>query len=309
MEYRTLGATDLRVSAIAFGGSALGEEYGPIDLDEGMRAVRVALDLGLNFIDTSPYYGRGLSELLVGRALRGVPRERYLVCTKVGRYDTGHFDFSARRVEESVDVSRRRLGVDHIDVCLCHDVEFASIDQIVEETLPALRRLQRRGIVRFVGVSAYPLKVLRDLLARTRLDVVLSYSHHTLQNDLLATLVPSLRGAGLVNASPFSGGLLTGAAAPPPWHKASAAVREACRLATERCRARGAEIAQLALQWALRRGGAFATCVVGTPTPEHVRQWAAWAEQPLDEALLAEVLEILRPVRNVVYAEGRPENN
>src|SRR3954469_15230838 len=167
MRYRPLGRTGLRLPWISFGASSLGQEFRPVDLNEALRSVRVALDLGLNFIDTSPFYGRGLSESLLGVALRGVPRDHYLLGTKLGRYDRDHFDFSPRRVAESVDVSLHRLGVDHLDVLLCHDIEFVDLAPVVEETLPALRRLQQQGKVRFVGVSGYPMKMFRYVLERT----------------------------------------------------------------------------------------------------------------------------------------------
>src|SRR6202453_673285 len=152
MKYRPLGRTGLQLSWLSYGASSLGQEFRPVDVNEALRSVHVALDLGMNFIDTSPYYGRGMSECLLGVALRGVPRNQYLLGTKLGRYDAAHFDFSARRVVESVDVSLNRMGVDYLDIILCHDIEFVDMNQIVEETLPALRKIQKQGKVRFVGV-------------------------------------------------------------------------------------------------------------------------------------------------------------
>ncbi|HID24067.1 MAG TPA: aldo/keto reductase, partial [Planctomycetaceae bacterium] len=156
MEYRELGKTGVKVSVVSFGASSLGQEFRQVDIHEAMRAVHVALDCGMNLIDTSPYYGRGMSEVLLGVTLRGIPRDRYLLGTKLGRYDVGHFDFSAKRVVESIDVSLHRLGVDYLDYILCHDIEFVDMSQIVEETLPAIRKVQEQGKVRFVGVSGYP---------------------------------------------------------------------------------------------------------------------------------------------------------
>ena len=145
MEYRELGKTGLKVSVLSFGASSLGQEFRPVTLDEAIRSVRVALDTGMNFIDTSPFYGRGMSEVLLGIALRDVPRDRYLISTKLGRYDLAHFDFSARRVVESVDVSLHRLGIDHLDICLCHDIEFVEMQQIVDETLPACAKSRSKA--------------------------------------------------------------------------------------------------------------------------------------------------------------------
>src|SRR4051795_11208803 len=110
MELRQLGKTNLKLPILSFGASSLGAEFRQVDLNEALRSVRVALDLGMNFIDTSPFYGRGMSECLLGVALRGVPRDSYLLGTKLGRYDRDHFDFSARRVAESVDISLHRMG-------------------------------------------------------------------------------------------------------------------------------------------------------------------------------------------------------
>ena len=145
METRELGNTGLQVPRLSFGTSWLGDEFGKVDVKEAMKVLRVAIDHGMNFIDTSPYYGRGMSEMLLGFGLREIPREEYMIQTKLGRYDNAHFHFSAKRVVESVDVSLHRLGVDYLDVCLCHDIEFVDITQIWEETLPALRKVQEQG--------------------------------------------------------------------------------------------------------------------------------------------------------------------
>jgi aryl-alcohol dehydrogenase-like predicted oxidoreductase len=309
MEYRELGKTGLALPILSFGASSLGQEFRNVDLGEALESVHAALDAGMNFIDTSPFYGRGMSEVLLGVALRDVPRERYILGTKLGRYDRAHFDFSARRVVESVDVSLHRMGVEYLDICLCHDIEFVDMSQVVEETIPALRQLQQQGKVRFIGVSGYPMKLFRYVLDRTELDVVLSYNHYTIQNTMFGDLVPYLKekGVGVMNAAPFSARLLTNAPL-PAWHKATPEVRAVCRRAAEYTAARGVDIAQLALQFSIANP-AMTTCITGSANPGRIREWARWAEQPLDETLLREVLDILQPIHNWFYIEGRPENN
>jgi L-galactose dehydrogenase len=309
MKFRKLGATGLELPWLSFGASSLGAEFRSIDLGEALRSVHVALELGMNFIDTSPFYGKGLSECLLGIALRGIPRDRYLLGSKLGRYDRDHFDFSARRVVESVDVSLHRMGVEYLDIILCHDIEFVDMSQIVEETLPALRKIQQQGKVRFVGISGYPMNIFQYVLARAELDVILSYNHYTLQNTMLEDLVPFLESkkVGIMNAAPFSARLLTNAPL-PPWHKATPAVRAVARQAAEHCTARGVDIAQLAVQYSLANES-LATCVIGSANPSNVEKWIGWADAPLDRQLLAEVLEILRPIHNWYYCEGRAENN
>ena len=306
MQRRPLGSTGLELPVLSFGASSLGQEFRAVDIQEALRSVHVALDLGMDFIDTSPFYGRGMSEVLLGVALRGIPRDRYLLGSKLGRYDRAHFDFSAKRVVESVDVSLHRMGVEYLDIMLCHDLEFVEMSQIVEETLPALRKIQKQGKVRFVGVSGYPMKMFKYVLDRTDLDVILSYNHYTLQNTMLADLVPYLQSkqVGIMNAAPFSARLLTNAPL-PPWHKATELVRSTVRKAADHCAARGVDIAQLALQFSAANED-FSTCIVGSANPDNIRKWASWNEQPLDNTLLAEVLQILKPIHNWFYIECRP---
>ncbi|MBL8829295.1 MAG: aldo/keto reductase, partial [Planctomycetaceae bacterium] len=301
--------TGLNLSWVSYGAASLGQEYRAVDVNEALQSVHVALDLGMNFIDTSPYYGRGMSEVMLGIALRGVPRDRYYLGTKLGRYDVGHFDFSARRVVESVDVSLHRLGVEYLDIILCHDIEFVDLQTIVDETLPALRKIQQQGKVRFVGVSGYPMHIFQYVLDRAPLDVVLSYNHYTLQNTMLADIAPYLqqKRVGIMNASPFSARLLTNQPL-PPWHKAPPPVRDICRQAAEHCTRQGVDIAQLALQYSLANTD-MTTCIVGSANPANIRNLVRWSEEPLNTQLVSEVQAILRPIHNWFYIEGRPENN
>ena len=147
MKYRPLGRTGLEVSVLGFGGSSLGNAFREIDDSEGIRTVHVAVDHGINLIDTAPFYGLTKAETVLGKALREIPREKYLLATKVARYGYKEkdFDFSAERVTRSVDESLARLGVDYVDFIQVHDMEFGSIEQIVTETIPALRKVQAAG--------------------------------------------------------------------------------------------------------------------------------------------------------------------
>lgn len=309
MQKRPLGKTGLELSVLGFGASSIGAEFRPIDVPEALRCVNVAMDRGMNYIDTAAYYGRGMSEIMLGRVLPLLSRDSYYVSTKLGRYAPQHFDFSAKRVAESIDISLERMQIDHLDMVFCHDVEFVDLDQIVNETIPALQKEVAKGKVRFIGVSGYPMKIFHEMLRRSDLDVVLSYNHYTLQNDMALDLVQPCReaGVGLINAAPFSARLLTDAPL-PSWHKATDQVREVAKAAADHCRQRGSDLAKLALQYSAANES-FASCVVGSANPERVSGWCDWLEQPLDEALVAEVKEILQPIHNWVYVEGRDENN
>jgi len=309
MELRPLDGTDIKLSALGFGASSIGQEFRQVDLNDALKCVQAALDGGVNYIDTAAYYGRGMSEVLLGRILPNLPRDSFYLSTKLGRYAPQHFDFSAKRVAESIDISLERMRIDCIDMVFCHDIEFVDMRQIVDETLPALRKQVAAGKVRYIGVSGYPMKMFRYILDNTDIDVILTYNHYTLQNDMALDLLPICKEkrVGVINAAPFSARLLSDAEL-PPWHKATPEVRQIAKQAAQHCKSKGSDIAKLALQYSIAHPG-FASCVTGSASADRVNQWLQWIEEPLDETLVAEVKQILKPIHNWVYSEGLPENN
>lgn len=311
MKYRTLGRTGLSVSVLAFGGSSLGSVFGAIDEEEGIRAVHTAIDNGINLIDTAPFYGLTRAETVLGKALRGVHRDGFLLATKVGRYGykAADFDFSADRVRRSVDESLQRLGVEHVDFIQVHDMEFGRMDQIIEETLPALRDVQRAGKARFVGVTCLPVRLFRQVLEKTEVDQVQSYCHYCLHDTALADLLPLFaeRGIAVFNSAPLAMRLLSNSG-PPDWHPAPPALLEPCAKAAQWCREHGSSLSKLALQFAVACGE-IPTHIVGTARPDRVIENIRHIEEPLDHELLARVLEILRPVHNLTWPSGLEENH
>jgi L-galactose dehydrogenase len=311
MQFRPLGRTGLDVSILSFGASSLGGVFRDTDDTEGIRAVHTALDLGINFIDFSPYYGATRAETVLGKALRGIDRSRYHLATKVGQYGDGEFDFSAARVPRSLDESCARLGLDYIDLLQCHDIEFASIDQIVEETIPALLALKRAGRIGHVGITGLPLKIFPAVLDRVPagdVGTVLSFCHYELNDTSLESLLPYFaeKGVGVINAAPTGMGLLTPRGG-PSWHPASLALAAGARRAIDYCESVGADIVKLAIQFAVANP-AIPTTLVGSANPANIRRNIAHASEPIDEDLLARVLEILRPIHNHNFTRGRPEN-
>jgi len=309
MIYRKLGQTGLEISILGFGASPLGAEFGPIDPEEGRRAVHAAIDLGVNYFDVAPYYGRTLAEARLGEFLKG-KRQNIILATKVGRYDADSFDFSAERVVRSVDESLKRLQTDWIDVIQIHDIEYGDRSQIVLETIPALQRLKESGKVRFVGVTGYPLLQFVDILQRQSVDTVLSYCRYNLFDTSMAdvlTPVAREKGAGLINAAPLCMGLLT-ESGPPAWHPAPMRVQAAARRAADFCRSQGVNIASLAMQFALDYAH-VATTIVGMRSEAEVQMNVKAMGVPPDPKLLAATREIFAPVANVVWQEGRPEND
>jgi L-galactose dehydrogenase len=311
MKYRVLGKTGWKVSVLGFGAAPLGGTHGAIREKDGARAVRAAIDLGVNFIDVAPYYGLTMAEAVLGRALRGIPREKYYLATKVGRLGTKDtdFDFSAGRITASVDESLGRLGVSHIDLIQLQDVQYAKIEQLVEESLPALMRLKRHGKVRHVGVTALPINALRRVVERAAVDTVHSYCNFCLANTRLVQLLPLLgdRRVGVINAAPLAMGLLT-EKGPPSWHPAPAEIRDGCRKAVEYCRKKKVSLPKLALQFSTSHRD-ISTTLVGTADPKKIRESVKWIENDLDYSLLTEVQDVLAPIRNETWPSGRKENN
>jgi L-galactose dehydrogenase len=309
MQFRQLGNTGLNVSVLSYGASSLGGVFHDVDETDGIRTVHEALDRGVNFIDVAPYYGLTKAETVLGRALRTVKRDRYFLATKVGRYGAADFDFSPQRVTRSVDESLARLGVDHVDILQCHDIEFGDLRQIVAETLPALRKVAAAGKARFIGITGLPLTIFQRVIEATDVDTVLSYCRYALNDTSLAGLLPYLRnkGIGVINASPLAMGLLSERGA-PAWHPAPREIRDACSAAARLCRDRGTDIARLAIQFAVAEPG-IATTLVGTASPENMRNNIAWADEPIDRDLLAAVQNVLAPVKDQTWPSGRPENN
>jgi L-galactose dehydrogenase len=310
LQYRTLGKTGLRVSALGFGASSLGGGvFGDVEPSQALRTVHKALELGINFIDVSPFYGYTKAETVLGEALHGIPRQSYYLATKIGRYGDSDFDFSAKRVIASVGESLRRLKTDYVDLLQSHDIEYGNLDQIVNETIPVLRKIQQQGKTRFVGFTGYPLKIFSEILTRAEVDTILSYNHYTLNDTTLEGILPFLESkkVGIISAAPVSQGLLTNQGT-PLWHPAPEKVKRACAEAAALCRREGSDISKLAMQFALGNPRIH-TVVVGAADPDIITKDAKWIEQPIDQELLAKVQDILAGIANQTWLVGKPENN
>jgi len=309
MNYRKFGRTDLSLPAIGFGTSTLGNAFGDIDPAEGTRAVHQALDSGINFFDSSPYYGITLSETRLGEALAG-RRDRAIVATKCGRYGFDEFDFSAKRVTASIDESLQRLQTDYIDLFQVHDVEFGDVQQIIHETVPALRQLQQQGKARYIGITGYPPKVLRRIAEAVPVDSILSYCHYNLlttdMDDFLTPFAKS-HSIGLINASALHMSMLTERGA-PDWHPAPSEVHAAARRIVEICKLRGQLVTAIAIRFCLDHPYVSST-LVGMATQAEVRANLALLQIKSDAALLAEIRAAAGPAYNQNWLSGKPENN
>ena len=310
MEYREIGRTGMKVSALSFGASSLGSVFRETKEGEAVAAVHTAVDSGMNFIDVSPYYGHYKAETVLGKALREIKRDKYYLSTKVGRYGkdgVNTWDYSARRATESVYESMERLGVDHIDLINVHDIEFADLHQVVDETLPALVALRDKGVVGHVGITDLQLENLQwviDHVAPGTVESILNFCHFTLNDDKLLDYLDYFeqRGIGVINASPLSMGLLSRRGV-PAWHPAPKRLVDACRRAVEYCDAKGYPIEKLAMQYSLSEPR-IATTLFSSANPENVAKNIAFVSDQPDWELIGEVKRIIGDQQRVSWANS-----
>lgn len=312
MEYRELGRTGMSMSVVSFGTSPLGDMFGPTREESGIAAVHRALDAGINFFDSSPFYGMGLAEERLGKAL-GTHRGEVFIGTKAGRYGVDTFDYSPVRIRQSVEESLRLLGTDYLDILQFHDVEFVKMDRVLTDSFGELEALRDAGLCRFIGMTGYPMAMLQRVIRETAVDLVLSYAHSTLLDQCLGERLLPLaaeHGVGVVNASAVSLGLLTSGRPKITGikHPADAEVIQAAGRVQQICVTHGVDISFLANQFSIQRSGT-ATTLIGTVNPKHMDSAIAAAETPIDEELLAEVLAATSAVSRHDWINGLPENN
>ena len=291
MQYKQLGNTDLQLSILGYGASPLGSVFQDIKESEGIRTVHTALDQGINYIDCSPYYGLTKAETVLGKALKGVNRDKYILSTKAGRYGAGFedFDVSPQRIQSSLEESLVRLGVDELDMFLLHDIEFVDLEQVIHESLPYLDRLKKAGKIRYFGITGYPLKSFQQVVEQYDIDCVLSYCRYALHDDSLTQLMPLLKekGVGLINASPTAMGLLTKRGA-PDWHPAAQELIDCCRAAEAVCLRYGVDLTQVAMQYAVHHQ-AISSTLVGTANPINLLNNIEWIKEPINAELVLEI--------------------
>ncbi len=300
----------MKVSALSFGASSLGAVFHDINEPRAIEAVHAAVDGGMNFIDVSPYYGHYKAETVLGKALREIPRDKYYLSTKVGRYGkdgVNTWDYSGKRATESVYESMERLGIDHIDLINVHDIEFADLNQVVNETLPALVELRDKGVVGHVGITDLQLENIKWVVEHTpegMIESVMNFCHHTLNDDKILDFLDLFesRGIGVINASPFSMGLLTKRGV-PAWHPAPQPLVDVCRKAVEHCEAKGCPIEHLAIRYSISNPR-IATTLFSSANPDNVRRNLELIEEPADMQLVAEVRDIIGDQFRVSWANS-----
>ena len=271
MTTRTLGASCLRVSALGLGCMGMSDLYGPADETESIATIHAALDAGVTLFDTGDYYGAGHNEMLIGTALRGIPRERFLVSVKFGALrDPGGawlgFDSRPAAVKNALAYSLRRLRMDHIDVYRPGRLDPAVP---IEDTVGAIAEMIKAGYVRHLGLSEAGAETLRKAHAvQAVTDLQIEYS--LFSRGIEAKILPAARalGVGITAYGVLSRGLLSG-----HWSKERSPAKGDIRGFLPRfsgenlarnlalveavgdvAQAKGATVAQLAFAWVLSRG-------------------------------------------------------
>lgn len=213
MEYTILGKTGFRVSKIGLGGAPLGGDFGETTDEVVTSVIDAALDLGINFIDTAPLYGRGESERRIGQALKG-KRDQVILATKAVMRGT---PYSHENTIQSVEESLQRLQTDYIDLIQLHELEQTSYEQAVNETIPAFLKLKEQGKVRAIGVNAGKLELLIPFLKEDLVDTIQTYAKYTLVDytakDELLPLAKE-KNIGVIHGSPLAMGILADQPAP-----------------------------------------------------------------------------------------------
>jgi L-galactose dehydrogenase len=232
-----------------------------------------------------------------------------VLATKFGRYDTADFDFSAGTVMRSAEESLKRLQTDYLDILHAHDIEFADREQIVNETIPALRELKQQGKVRLIGITGLPLKLLADVAVRGDVDIVMSYCRYNLLiRDLATHLAPTLKehNIGLLNASPLHMGILTEHGA-PAWHPAPDCIKQAGKRVVEFCKTRGLDVTEIALRFCLDYADVAST-FVGMSKPGHVDANLRALDITRDPDLIAELERCAGAALGLTWQSGLLQN-
>jgi aryl-alcohol dehydrogenase-like predicted oxidoreductase len=301
MRYRRLGSSDLDISEISLG-SWLTYGVG-VERDRAAACVHRALELGINLIDTANIYGRGAAESFLGESLAGVPRDRYVIATKLffpmTEADRG---LSRAQVEKQLDASLKRLRVDTIDLYQCHRHDP---DTPIEETMRALSDAVRAGKVRWLGFSEWPADAIRAALAVADTEKFVSSQpqYSLLWRQPEREIIPLCRDNGISQIvwSPLAQGVLTGKYrpdAPPPQGTRATSdemggfigrwmtrpVLEAVQALRPLADEAGLTLAQFALAWVLREPN-VASAIIGASRPEQVDENVAASDARIDPAL------------------------
>lgn len=301
LELRQLGNTHMNVTAVSLGGAGLGGIFGPVGDAEGVSAVEKALELGMNYLDTSPKYGE--AERRMGLALRGVPRDSYYISSKVGTHPQKPGNYSAEAARWTVARSLEVLGVDYLDLCHIHEPEPHQLTVALAPggAMEALLEMKEQGVIRSIGIGVQDHDLHRQAVESGHLDVCMMVNDYTLlrQNAEDIFALADARGVGLVNGAALAMGLLSGRDpdtigtdrwTPPPTEV------QAAKQIHSWCAERGVPVLALALQFSIRQPRFDCTLIGAATASEVVGCWEALNFE-IPENVWEEVPSLLDAVR------------
>jgi aryl-alcohol dehydrogenase-like predicted oxidoreductase len=299
---RRLGNTHMEVSIMSLGGAGLGGIFGSVGDADGIAAVEKGLELGLNWLDTSPKYGQ--AERRMGMALRGVPRDRYYISSKVGTHPDRGLDYSSDAAYWTVENSLKVLGIDYLDICLIHEPEPHHLEEALRPNgaLEALIELKKQGVIKSIGIGVQSHELIHKAIDTGHLDMALTVNDYTLLRQSVIEGVcdyAEQQNIGVVNGAALAMGLLSGVdpkkVGTPKWQPPQNELESALHI-YQWCQERGVSILSLALQFSLRQPR-FATTLIGAATAKEVQGcWdAVTAEIP--QAIWDELPALLDKVR------------
>ncbi|MFC3879579.1 aldo/keto reductase [Algoriphagus namhaensis] len=309
MDYRKLGKTNLEVSILGFGASPMGNVFDPVSESTAVTSVHLALDHGINFFDVAPFYGLTLAEERLGKALKG-HRKDIILASKCGRYDLQDFDFSRKRIHDSIDETLSRLHTDYLDLYQLHDIEFVDKNQIINEALPAIQEVKKSGKARFVGITGLPVRYLAQIAREAEVDTVLSWAHYNLlEDEILDDLVPlsKEKGFGLMNAAPLMQRILSDAPL-PEWHRSPKEMKALQPQLISLCNSYGLELSQVAISFATAHTD-ISTTITGMCKPEIVQKNVEALDLNIPVELFEKIEKLVASVKNQMWFEGKAENN
>lgn len=301
----------MKVPVLSFGASSLGSVFHETREAESIQAVFTAVENGMNFIDVSPYYGHYKAETVLGKALKEIPRDAFMLSTKVGRYGkdgVNTWDYSGKRATESVYESMERLHLDYIDLINVHDIEFADLNQVVTKHCRHWwnysRKRNREACRHYRPSTGKPAMGIIDRVPEGTVETILNFCHYCLNDDKLADYFDYFESKqiGIINASPLSMGLLSQRGV-PDWHPAPAALVETCQKAVQHCASKGYPIEKLAMQYSVSNPR-IATTLFSSANPENVRKNIQYIEDPIDWDLVREVQEIIGDQKRVSWSNS-----
>jgi D-threo-aldose 1-dehydrogenase len=316
-ERPTIGARGIRVSALGFGGAPIGNLYSEVSEAAAQAALQEAIERGVRYFDTAPFYGHGLSEQRIGRALAGRPRDSFVISTKVGRLiafdesrqqpmsdgfavrgSCAHFDYSGEGVRRSFEASAQRLKLDYIDVLLLHDIGRMThgdrhtevLRQALDEALPAMVALRDQGVIGAIGIGVNEQAVCLEVLAHVDLDCIMLAGRYTLLEQESAAEVMTLahkRRVAILIAGPYNSGLLGPARHPGTTYNytaVQAAMLERAQRIYAECAAEKVDVGAAALQFPLAHP-AVASVVAGLRSAGEARAAARRISTRIPERL------------------------